>query len=67
MPKKNRPISVKLIANPGAGNVREAASSIEQVTCYLMDAGLKVDMALAKPKKKPSPLQERPSKMARMS
>ena len=56
MPKKNKPVRVKLIANPGAGNVKEAASKIEQVTCYLMDAGLKVDVALAKPKKEAIPI-----------
>jgi len=39
MSKKNKPIRVKLIANPGAGNGKEAASKIEQVTCYLIDAG----------------------------
>jgi YegS/Rv2252/BmrU family lipid kinase len=56
MPKKNKPVRVKLIANPGAGNVKEAASKIEQVTCYLIDAGLKVDVALAKPKKEAIPI-----------
>ena len=66
MSKKNKPIRVKLIANPGAGNVLEAASRIEQVTRYLMDYGLKVDVALAHPKKKPSRLQGKPLKMAMM-
>ena len=46
MGKKNKPIRVKLIANPGAGNVLEAASRIEQVTHYLLEYGLKVDVAL---------------------
>ena len=56
MPKKKKTIWAKLIANPGAGDVSEAASKIEQVTCYLMDAGLKVDVALAKPKKEAIPI-----------
>jgi len=56
MPKKNKPVRVKLIANPGAGDVSEAASKIEQVTCHLIDAGLKVDVALAKPKKEAIPI-----------
>jgi diacylglycerol kinase (ATP) len=50
MSKKNKPIRAKLIANPGAGNVLEAASRIEQVRHYLLDYGLEVDVALAKPK-----------------
>jgi hypothetical protein len=51
MPKKNKPIRGKLIANPGADNVVDAAFRIEQVNSYLKDGGLKVDLALAKPKK----------------
>jgi len=56
MPKKNKIIWAKLIANPGAGDVLAAASKIEQVTRYLRDAGLKVDVALAKPKKEAIPI-----------
>jgi diacylglycerol kinase (ATP) len=56
MPKKEKPVRVKLIANPGAGDVLEAASKIEQVTRYLMEAGLQVDVALAKPKKEAIPI-----------
>lgn len=56
MPKKNKSIRVKLIANPGAGDVSEAASRLEQVTRYLLDYGLKVDVALAKPKKEAIPI-----------
>ena len=51
MPKKNKPIRAKLIANPGAGDVSKVASHIEQVRRYLLDYGLKVDVALAHPKK----------------
>lgn len=50
MSKKNKPIRVKLIANPGAGDVTQAASRIAQVMRYLSDFGLKVDLALAHPK-----------------
>jgi diacylglycerol kinase (ATP) len=51
MSKKNKPICAKLIANPGAGDASTAALRIEQVMCYLLDFGLKVDLALAHPKK----------------
>jgi diacylglycerol kinase (ATP) len=59
MSKKNKPIRAKLIANPGAGNVLEAASRIEQVRHYLLDYGLKVDVALAHPKKEAVPITKR--------
>jgi len=51
MAEKKRPIRVKLIANPGAGDVTTAASRIEQVMHYLADEGLKVSVALAHPKR----------------
>jgi diacylglycerol kinase (ATP) len=56
MPKKNKPVRAKLIANPGAGDVLLAASRLEQVTHYLLDYGLEVDVALAKPKKEAIPI-----------
>lgn len=56
MPKKNKPIRAKLIVNPGAGDVSEASARLEQVTRYLLDGGLKVDVALAKPKKEAIPI-----------
>jgi YegS/Rv2252/BmrU family lipid kinase len=56
MSKKNKPIRAKLIANPGAGNVLEAASRLEQVTHYLLENGLEVDVALAHPKKEAIPI-----------
>jgi diacylglycerol kinase (ATP) len=59
MAKKNKPIRVKLIANPGAGNVLEAAARIEHVTHYLLEYGLKVDVALAHPKRKAIPIARR--------
>ena len=56
MTKKNKKIRAKLIANPGAGDILEAASRIEQVRQYLFDYGLSVDLALAKPKKEAIPI-----------
>lgn len=56
MAKKKKPVRVKLIANPGAKEVLEAASMIEQARCYLMDYGLKVDVALAHPIRKAIPI-----------
>jgi diacylglycerol kinase (ATP) len=51
MLKKSTSVRVKLIANPGSGDISQAASRLEQVTRYLSDYGLKVDVALAHPKK----------------
>ena len=59
MSKKDKPIRAKLIANPGAGNVLEAASRYEQVTSYLKEAGVKVDVAFARPKKEAIPIAQR--------
>lgn len=59
MSKKNKRIRAKLIANPGAGKVLEAATRLAQVTSYLSDYGLKVDVALAHPKKKAIPIARR--------
>ncbi|HEY5157476.1 MAG TPA: diacylglycerol kinase family protein, partial [Anaerolineales bacterium] len=59
MSKKNKPMRAKLIANPGAGNVLEAASRYEQVTSYLKEAGVKVDVAFARPKKEAIPIAKR--------
>ena len=56
MSKKNKRTRVKLIANPGSGDILGAASRIEQVRRYLSDYGLKVDLALAKPKKEAIPI-----------
>ncbi len=59
MSKKNKPLSAKLIANPGAGNVLEAATRLAQVTSYLLEYGVKVDVALAHPKKEAIPIARR--------
>jgi diacylglycerol kinase (ATP) len=59
MSKKNKPVQVKLIANPGAGDVLKAASKLEEVVHYLLDYGLEVDIALAKPKKEAIPIAQK--------
>ncbi len=56
MSKKKKTIRAKLIANPGAGNALEAAAWLEQVTHYLLEGGLKVDVALAHPKDEAIPI-----------
>jgi diacylglycerol kinase (ATP) len=56
MSKKDRPVRAKLIANPGAGKVLEAATHLAQVTSYLLEYGVKVDVALAHPKKEAIPI-----------
>jgi YegS/Rv2252/BmrU family lipid kinase len=62
MSKKNKPIRVKLIANPGAGNASEAPNNLKLVTSYLKKNGLKVDVALAKPKEKATPIARQAAK-----
>jgi diacylglycerol kinase (ATP) len=42
---------VKLIVNPGAGKMLESSKILPQVTQYLLDYGVKVDVALAHPTK----------------
>jgi diacylglycerol kinase (ATP) len=55
--EKNSKIKrVKLIANPGAGDISKSTERIEQVTRHLMECGLEVDVALAKPKKEAIPI-----------
>jgi diacylglycerol kinase (ATP) len=51
VPKTNKPLYAKLIANPGAGKVLKQASLIGQVTKYLTERGMIVDVALARPVK----------------
>ena len=59
MSKKNKPIRIKLIANLGAGDAAESAKNLKQVTGYLEKRGFKVDVALAKPKEKATPIARR--------
>jgi len=56
MSKKNKPVLVKLIANPGAGKASDAADNLKLVIGYLEKSGLKVDVALAKPKEEATPI-----------
>jgi YegS/Rv2252/BmrU family lipid kinase len=56
MSKKDKFIRAKLIVNPGAGKASEAANNLKLVTGYLKKNGVKVDVALAKPKEKAIPI-----------
>jgi len=49
MPKSKKRIHAKLIANPGAGQVLDQASLLTQAARCLMDCGIDVDVALARP------------------
>ncbi len=62
MAKNKSLVRVKLIANPGAGNVLTMASRIEQVIQYLKEYGLKVDLALVHPKKEAIPIARKAAK-----
>src|SRR5690349_2378810 len=53
---------VKLIANPGAGKILESPKLIEQVTQYLLDSGVNVDVALAHPAKAVVPIARKAAK-----
>ncbi len=56
MSKKQKLIQAKLIANPGAGKAEESAKQLELATRYLQQHGMKVNVALAKPKEEATPL-----------
>ena len=56
MSKKNKVIQAKLIANPGAGKPEETPKQLEQATRFLQKQGIKVNVALAKPKEEATPL-----------
>jgi diacylglycerol kinase (ATP) len=56
MTKKDKSIRAKLIANPGAGNASNSGNNLKLVTGYLKKNGLKVDVALARPKEKATPI-----------
>jgi diacylglycerol kinase (ATP) len=47
---------VKLIVNPGAGNPSESGKNLKLVLGYLKKNGLKIDVAMAKPKEKATPI-----------
>ncbi len=56
MSKDEKIKRVKLIVNPGAGDVSKAPQKLDQVMGYLREAGLKVDVSMARPKKKAIPM-----------
>jgi YegS/Rv2252/BmrU family lipid kinase len=56
MSKKHKLIQAKLIANPGAGKPEESAKQLELATRLLMEHGIEVNVALAKPKEEATPL-----------
>jgi diacylglycerol kinase (ATP) len=56
MSKKNKSKRALLIANPGSGKAAGRTALIEQVTHYLQDRGVKLDVAIAKPKEKAIPI-----------
>lgn len=56
MSKKQKFIQAKLIANPGAGKPEESPRQLELATRLLLQHGIKVDVALAKPKEEATPL-----------
>src|SRR5512140_597928 len=59
MSKKNKALRAKLIANPGAGNPADAPRRLAEVTSYLLEYGVDVDVALAHPKKEAIPIARR--------
>ena len=59
MSKRDNAGRVKLIANPGAGNSANASARLEQVTRFLLEQGLKVDVALAKPVEEAIPIAKK--------
>ena len=59
MSKKNKALRAKLIANPGAGDPAQAPRRLAQVTSYLLEYGVEVDVALAHPKKEAMPIARR--------
>ena len=56
MPKKNKTLHAKLIANPGSGTVAGRGKLLEQVIRDLKSLGVKVDVSVAKPKENAIPI-----------
>ncbi len=57
--KKKRPVHAKLICNPGSGDPKDSTARLEEVTRCLLDHGIDVDVALAKPKKRATPIAKK--------
>ena len=56
MSKKQKLVQAKLIANPGAGKPEEFARQLELAARLLLQHGIEVNVALAKPKEEATPL-----------
>lgn len=56
MAKKSKTVWAKLIANPGAGKPEESPKQLELATRLLQGHGIRVDVALAKPKEEATPM-----------
>ncbi len=56
--KLGRPGKAKLISNPGAGNNSDPTAELEQAVRSLDNCGIPVDVALAKPSLKATPIAE---------
>ena len=59
MSKNGKSICAKLIANPGSGTATDRGVLLEQVTRYLKDLGVEIDVAVAKPKEEAEPIAKR--------
>ena len=59
MGKKNKTRCAKLIVNPGSGRQTDRRKLLEQVVRCLDDAGIEVDVAIAKPHDKAIPIARR--------
>lgn len=59
MGKKKKLIRAKLIANPGAGKPEESPKQLEDATRLLLQHGIEVDVALAKPKEEATPIAKK--------
>jgi diacylglycerol kinase (ATP) len=57
--KKEKLIQAKLIANPGAGKPEESPKQLELATRCLLQHGIEVNVALAKPKEEATPLAKK--------
>ncbi|MFT3891098.1 MAG: diacylglycerol kinase family lipid kinase [Anaerolineales bacterium] len=57
--KKEKLIQAKLIANPGAGKPEESPKQLELATRFLLQHGIEVNVALAKPKEEATPLAKK--------
>ena len=59
MSNKNKSKRALLIANPGSGKAASRTALIEEVTGHLQNAGVKVDVSIAKPKEEAIPIARR--------